>query len=722
MRFVHLRMTGFAGVSRTAEVDLDANVIVLLAQNGFGKSTICDAMAWALTGKHPRGADPRSKYGSGETHVSLVLRETEGAEWSVRRMVTNPAEMNPRKLTTSVVLERNGRRVRGEEAEGWLVRRLLPQSDGTHRESLAKALTDGYYLQQDSLRDFLTSRSDDERFAALSQMVGAGNLSDLVRTVDSAKNSWARAITNSEHEISTLAATLRATEEEHAALSQEVTDAEDVLESGLAVWWRAARQLLGGDGPMEGDSPSESDVERVMRRLQQQLRRNDERRQVLLTAVEQLETLSDARRVEPPCPSGSEIAAARAQVTVSKQHLAEVSSLVRSVEASIQSARDERQELASMAALALRHVGDGCPACGRPMDRHELTARLESVISRAADNDDVEELASALAARSAAETRLSETHSELETLLEAEAGYQRWVSNERDRLARLSQLERDLTDALSVPSPTESIDEQLGLVQAAIKQVQQESVEVRDRLAEYDRLRSGMRLPSLRDSLEAARQTMSEARREYEAARRDIELRRFTHQQADLLVRALKSDSEDFLNQRLRDIQPVLDQLYAGIDPHPTLRNVKLETKNAHGKNRLTATLTDSVGEVVVRDPGTLLSTSQANAVAVCLFLAFNLGLKPTQLTAVVLDDPLQNLDDVHLLGLVDLLRRLPPYRQVVVTTHDPSFAAVLARKMRPVQPNERLHVVRIKKWDRAGPELAMEVVRSDPAPMKIAQ
>ena len=167
-------------------------------------------------------------------------------------------------------------------------------------------------------------------------------------------------------------------------------------------------------------------------------------------------------------------------------------------------------------------------------------------------------------------------------------------------------------------------------------------------------------------------------------------------------------------------MQPVLEQLYAAIDPHPTLQRLQLETRNWYGKNRLSAILTDATSDVRVDDPGRSLSTSQANALAVTLFLGFNLGLSPTRVEAVVLDDPLQNLDNVHLLGLVDLLRRIQPHRQVVITTHDAGFAGLLCRKMRPLQPSDRLTLVRIEKWDREGPRLVQETPTRDLRPMKL--
>jgi hypothetical protein len=56
--------------------------------------------------------------------------------------------------------------------------------------------------------------------------------------------------------------------------------------------------------------------------------------------------------------------------------------------------------------------------------------------------------------------------------------------------------------------------------------------------------------------------------------------------------------------------------------------------------------------------PELLLSSSQLNALAVAIFLSLNLRIGNLPTDSVILDDPLQSLDDINLLGLVDLLRR----------------------------------------------------------------
>jgi hypothetical protein len=57
------------------------------------------------------------------------------------------------------------------------------------------------------------------------------------------------------------------------------------------------------------------------------------------------------------------------------------------------------------------------------------------------------------------------------------------------------------------------------------------------------------------------------------------------------------------------------------------------------------------------------------NALAVSVFLALNIGIPRPPLPIAMLDDPLQSLDDINLLGLIDLFRRTKNNRQFFVLT-----------------------------------------------------
>lgn len=100
-----------------------------------------------------------------------------------------------------------------------------------------------------------------------------------------------------------------------------------------------------------------------------------------------------------------------------------------------------------------------------------------------------------------------------------------------------------------------------------------------------------------------------------------------------------------------------------------------------------------------------ILSSSQLNSFAVSLFLALNLGLPSLGLSLVMLDDPLQSLDSINLLGLFDVLRRFAEHRQLVVSTHETRLLGLLQRKLRPIHPNERLMTLYFDTWTRDGPD-----------------
>ncbi len=84
------------------------------------------------------------------------------------------------------------------------------------------------------------------------------------------------------------------------------------------------------------------------------------------------------------------------------------------------------------------------------------------------------------------------------------------------------------------------------------------------------------------------------------------------------------------------------------------------------------------------------------------------------------MDDPLQNLDTVNLLGLADLLRRVRASRQVLVSTHDDRLADLLSRKLRPLSGSGRTRVVKFETWTRDGPIVEQFDVPADVAPLKL--
>jgi predicted ATPase len=157
------------------------------------------------------------------------------------------------------------------------------------------------------------------------------------------------------------------------------------------------------------------------------------------------------------------------------------------------------------------------------------------------------------------------------------------------------------------------------------------------------------------------------------------------------------------------------------MDPHPAFTDISRATSYPGGHGRIKPLVADPTAGLKDRDPYTLFSSSQLNALAVSLFLGLNLGTREAPLEAVMLDDPLQSLDDVNLLGLVDTLRRTKALRQLVVSTHDRRFANLLQRKLRPVGNDGRTRIFSFSDWSDQGPIIEPDEIVSEPVQFRVA-
>lgn len=185
----------------------------------------------------------------------------------------------------------------------------------------------------------------------------------------------------------------------------------------------------------------------------------------------------------------------------------------------------------------------------------------------------------------------------------------------------------------------------------------------------------------------------------------EIESLESTHGLAGRIIDALRRASLDVTRKQIESVQPLFQRIYSRMDPHPTFRLTQITTAMERGRGLLRTGVSDPDQGSEVYDALPILSSSQLNSFAVSLFLALNLGLPSLGLNLVMLDDPLQSLDSINLLGLVDVLRRFSEHRQLIISTHESRLLGLLQRKLRPVRPNERMMTLYFDSWRREGPD-----------------
>ncbi|MCV3205569.1 AAA family ATPase [Mesorhizobium sp. YC-39] len=95
-------------------------------------------------------------------------------------------------------------------------------------------------------------------------------------------------------------------------------------------------------------------------------------------------------------------------------------------------------------------------------------------------------------------------------------------------------------------------------------------------------------------------------------------------------------------------------------------------------------------------NPRAMLSAGNLNTAALTLFLALNLSAKPL-LPWIIIDDPVQSMDDVHIAQFAALLRTLKREgRQIILAVHDRQLFDYLALELSPTFNGDRLITVEL--------------------------
>lgn len=710
MRLISAQISDFRGFVTERTFDFDADAVIVVGANGNGKTSLFDAVLWALSGRIPRLAagDPPivSRFSStGQARVMLTLREV---HTSSTLTVTRTSDGKESKLTVET---REGL-LSGPEAQGRLIRLLWGEAatSSDPPAALATALTRSVYLQQDLVRQFIESPSDQERFNVISELVGAGKVNALQGELEKAKLAWTKGTNGRAAEVVPARSKLSALDSRLTELLARPASETRFDEQAWTAWLQKVISLgisIASVPPTSREVPSIIDA--AIKQIDASRRAIERRQQTLGFLSHEWESLKTTPKPDPAAKREAIVvvreanATLRGQIEKEQVRVAEL----RSLQAGL---REKTDQLRTLATLALKLLGDKCPVCTQDYDitvtrqRLEVLAQETPLSTTPPEADVLTGLLTKLATHDAGLARAEQELRDVERLATEYEGRQRSVAE------RLTEVGIDKSSETDISA---TIQDAFVRGQAQLQS-----------LAEAQK--TGEQL-ALTLSRVAELNTISELQREIAIARlklqqedAEIARRTATGEQAQKIIEALRDASTSVVTERVREIEPLLGEIYSRIDVHPAFRIVKFIASLSRGKGHLSTVISDPVSDVESDSPATVLSSSQLNALAVCTFLALNLGVANPPLDAAILDDPLQSLDDINLLGLIDLLRRTKDQRQLWVSTHDVRFGSLLARKLRPRSKTQRTVVIELDGWARTGPVVSIRDIHPDPAPLRL--
>jgi DNA repair exonuclease SbcCD ATPase subunit len=705
-------LAGFRAFAEERHVDLSADAVLVLGPNGRGKTSLLDGLLWALTDRIPRFGDAQhvvSLYSeTGKATVALQFETDLGEECSLRRTTDGK--------TSRLTLKRKDVEVQGKAAEAALEELLnwSPSGGGDSEIGLADALTRIVYLQQDRIREFLEADSDDRRFMAVSQVLGMGRVSELQLQLDRERRAWAQATTRHREEMAALAVQVDTVKEQLVRLTTSSSgfDSEQMA-TKWSNWWQRAFELGIQSKPVPDHTSPDAVV--TLESALKELSAIKAAHSRSLAIGESVQIRLSEMMAAPPNPVEEHKERARlaqVEVATARARLTEVKRRVNEENTSLLTAKTSSEQLGAMATIALRHLGDRCPVCTQPYDRPVTEQHLGELIEQSGVEREIglstqHDLQEALRLVQDADRQFDESN---RAVLEAE----RSAEAAEIRKVELGRQFRDLDiDAAVDREAVVIVERRLATLREVVERLSNHQSTGEELALSLVRQSELTRRASLEGELERLAPELklkTETASSYQAASR----------MASDLFAALDGIAIEGLDTQVRGLTPMLQRVYAGIAPHPAFRDVALIVRSYYGRGRLLATIRDPVSNQTSESPEMILSSSQLSALVLSIVLSMNFGVPRLPLQAVILDDPFSNLDDVHLLGAVDLIRRSRGFRQLILSTHDSRVGRLLERKLRPVGAGQRTVVVDFSGWTRSGPNIEQRDIVGDEGGLRL--
>ncbi|QDB78596.1 hypothetical protein FE251_03780 [Georgenia wutianyii] len=681
-----LRVEAFRGFRDAREFDLSAAAVVITGPNGTGKTSFFDALQWGLLGRIERLESLRSR-----RNVEHVVNQ-----YRLGRKAT--VEIDLGLPSGSVTVRRTGdqggstlelRRTSepplfGDEAEARLRSILLPHTE----LALEAALTTSGLMQQDVMRRVLEARPAD-RYQQLSTVLGLGVLEDFEDAVKSVAKHASEREKIARAEYARLVDALRQARDHYDSARARLAARPQVAavrEEALAALMATPPGIFFSESDLTLETTD--DVRDAATAFGEAIDYVESARTLVRHASQMREDLGEVPSEEQVAFLREEFARAEAAKTA-----AETSRGI--AQGRLHAARMAAADVAQLAALAVPMLSDACPVCGQSIEparvERELRERAEATDTILELQQTFVELADAFSRAASAETAARELMNSAEEQVErwqqarsAEVAASSAVEALRQRIG-VVQFDRDYVESFGATAgPTVDYFRRArralhNLLETFDRQSDQGAVE-----------RAAAEIHSLQAMLSPAEKHMTAE------STRARSLQTLSEQTLQARVEVTEA--------RLRSLQPLVANIFQRLDPHPAFKTVEFELDTYYRKGTTSPLVIDEV-ENISADPLLVFSTSQANIVALSYFIAMSLSSgERGGLPFLLLDDPVQSMDDVNVLGFADLCRHLRTQRQLIVSTHERRFAGLLERKLAPRAAGTRTKIITFTGWDRSGP------------------
>ncbi|UUL83774.1 AAA family ATPase [Sphingomonas qomolangmaensis] len=627
LRYVHLH--GFRGYRKPVRIDFAESFTIIDGRNGVGKSTIFDAVEFALTGTISKYLDAKADgesvtdyiwwtgpYGQEDDlsdHFVEVGFGEESASFEIRRTPLDPTSLDVRSRAEKLYLP-----------------------NAAPREAIAQ-LCNSTIIRDEHIARLSLDLKEGERFRLLRDAIGAVDADDWIRR--------AQAI--------------------HSAAATKLKTAQSDAEAATVAQAVAVRQIDEAQASLPADDLVGQASERLRRALDTtatgaalaELAR--QRLADIASAIGKLQPLIDgfagyeAARTALPASEERASDASVSETLAQMNYDESVAALGAATRATMLSAQARQLENLVEIGRTLGLRDGHCPLCASDVSHEAFHRGLDHAMSiaRTLDAQAVEqarkerERDTALTALQAAEREAVSANTESGQLADAVSGFEGLLAE--SHLAGASRIDIEhrlsglLRDQQSIAADMPMLDTLL--FDRVISRATSDQATAAERVRQTE-LRLGR-----------ARLGETRSKALYDAARRA---------------------SAETLQQRLDRVIPLMSELYRRLRPHPLWGDIEYSVRG--DVNRfLTLKVEGNV------NPQFVFSSGQRRATGLAFLLSVNLSIAWSRWQSILLDDPVQHVDDFRTVHLAEVLAQLcSSGRQIVCAVEDRALADLMCRRL----------------------------------------
>ena len=642
MKIAYISLCGFRGYRDEIRIELAPGFNIISGRNGVGKSTLCDAVEYALTGNLNKYGDKKSGGESVEQYI--WWRGKEPAEKNYIEVAFRDSSDNLHVI----------RRSKGEKEEPAILNKLagLMYDDSNAPSHPFVQLCKSSIIRDEFISALSLDLDETKRFQLLREALGstdselettrasdlkkicASRINEIQRKHEAARAALKEAVFKIEQ--------IRSRMVDDSSINKAVKSLQDVLSSNIPV-----DQLLVKAREYVGQRKLYiENFDLFMRELEYLL--------------ENRSKLSELKAKEAPFKQ--ELEDIDKQIEETNNGLSGLLEQIRIAQPE-ESVRVLSNIIADGEKLGLQ---DGhCPLCNANHDHSSFIIGVSAVRARLNDlSNHVQSFS----------IRRIEHEQNLLSFRERKAVKNRELQELQHQilvlvksLERLSSLRIQLE--LDENIPTEEARKILFVERERLEQAEG-SLRILDTL-------------SMNSLLESATFERNEADNKVTELEAVLSKARKADMRAKVIYDASRRATNEALDDRLDLIGPLLSDFYRRLRPHASWRDIEYKIRGD-----VKRFLSLEVGNGL--NPQFIFSSGQRRATGLAFLLSVYISTSWSRLKTIILDDPVQHIDDFRALHLAELLAALHMRgHQIICAVEDDALANLLCRRL-PVQPQSK--------------------------------